>query len=89
MDRTAQSGRTAGGDIGQLPKRPGHNLKRGGDVPHVSLEEVAVVSADRAGNLAAPDDATNARKVQVTVMRDWSAAKAWRYRELTGGIDGR
>jgi RNA polymerase sigma factor (TIGR02999 family) len=90
-----------------------HNLKRGGDVQHVSLEETAMVG-DRAADLIALDDALVAlarldpRKVQVvemrffgglsveetaevlnvssvTVMRDWSAAKAWLYRELTGG----
>ena len=90
-----------------------HNLKRGGDVPHVSLEEAAVVGGGRATDLVALDDAMNAlarldpRKVRVvemrffgglsveetadalkvsavTVMRDWSTAKAWLYRELTG-----
>jgi len=95
-----------------------HNLKRGGGVPHVSLEEAAVVGADRAtdpgSQLVALDDALNAlarfdaRKAQVvemrffgglsvdetaevlkvspvTAMRDWNTAKAWLYRELTGG----
>ena len=92
-----------------------HNLKRGGGVPHVSLEEAAVVGGQRpAADLVALDDAMNAlarldpRKVQVvemrffgglsveetadvlkvspvTVMRDWSTAKAWLYRELAGG----
>jgi RNA polymerase sigma-70 factor (ECF subfamily) len=91
-----------------------HNLKRGGGVPHVSLEEAAVVGGGHATDLAALDDAMDAlarldpRKVQVvemrffgglsveetaevlkvspvTVMRDWSTAKAWLYRELTGG----
>jgi RNA polymerase sigma factor (TIGR02999 family) len=90
-----------------------HNLKRGGGVQHVSLEETAVLGDDRAADLVALDDAMNAlaqldpRKVQViemrffgglsvaetaevlkvspvTVMRDWSTAKAWLYRELTG-----
>ena len=94
-----------------------HNLKRGGGVPHVALEEAATVSLDQAGSMVALDDAMNelaridARKVQVvemrffgglsveetaevlkvspvTVMRDWSTAKAWLYRELTGGSDG-
>jgi len=91
-----------------------HNLKRGGGVPHVALEEAAVVGGGRAMDLVALDDALNtlarldARKVQVvemrffgglsveetadalhvspvTVMRDWSTAKAWLHRELAGG----
>jgi RNA polymerase sigma-70 factor, ECF subfamily len=91
-----------------------HNLKRGGGVQHVSLEEAAVVSADRAKELVGLDDALqelariDPRKVQVvelrffgglsveeiaealrvssvTVMRDWTSAKAWLYREMTGG----
>ena len=96
-----------------------HNLKRGGGVQHVSLDETAIVGDDRAADLMALDDALDAlarfdsRKVQVvelrffgglsveetaevlkvssvTVMRDWSTAKAWLYRELAGrSTDGR
>src|SRR5450631_700521 len=91
-----------------------HNLKRGGGMQHVSLEEAAVVGGDQDVDLMALDDAMNGlaridpRKVQVvemrffgglsieetaevlkvspiTVMRDWSTAKAWLYRELAGG----
>ena len=91
-----------------------HNLKRGGGVPHVSLDEAALVGGHRTADLVALDDAMNAlaqldpRKAQVvemrffgglnvdetadvlkvspaTVMRDWSTAKAWLYRELAGG----
>ena len=95
-----------------------HNLKRGGGVQHLSLDEAAVLGGDRATDLVALDDAMealarlDARKVQVvemrffgglsveetaevlkvspvTVMRDWSTAKAWLYRELGGGtVDG-
>lgn len=92
-----------------------HNVKRGADVPHVSLDEAAVVGGGTAADLdlVALDDAMHAlaridpRKVQVvemrffgglsveetaevlkvsavTVMRDWSTAKAWLYRELAG-----
>ena len=90
-----------------------HNLKRGGGVPHVSLDDTAIVGGDRGADLVALDDALEAlarfdqRKVQVvemrffgglsveetaevlkvssvTVMRDWSTAKAWLYRELAG-----
>jgi RNA polymerase sigma-70 factor, ECF subfamily len=96
-----------------------HNLKRGGGVRHVSLDDTAIVGGDRAADLVALDDAMDAlagldaRKARVvemrffgglsveetaevlkvssvTVMRDWSTAKAWLYRELTGGKnDGR
>jgi RNA polymerase sigma-70 factor (ECF subfamily) len=93
-----------------------HNLKRGGDMQRVSLEEAAVVGGSRAEDLLALDEAMNAlahldpRKAQVvemrffgglsveeiaevlevspvTVMRDWSTAKAWLYRELTHGTN--
>src|ERR1035438_2757421 len=89
------------------------NLKRGGGIPHIALDEGAVLGGERASDMVALDDAMNAlsrfdpRKVQVvemrffgglsvaetaevlkiseiTVMRDWSTAKAWLYRELTG-----
>jgi RNA polymerase sigma-70 factor (ECF subfamily) len=89
-----------------------HNLKRGGGVQHVSLDDTAMVGGERDRDLVALDDALNRlaeldpRKVQVvemrffgglsveetaevlkvsavTVMRDWSTAKAWLYRELT------
>ncbi|MEO8259080.1 MAG: sigma-70 family RNA polymerase sigma factor [Acidobacteriota bacterium] len=90
------------------------NLKRGGNVPHVSLDDATVVAGgEPSADLVALDDALNAlarfdpRKVRVvemrffgglsvdetaavlgisavTVMRDWSTAKAWLYRELTG-----
>jgi RNA polymerase sigma-70 factor (ECF subfamily) len=88
-----------------------HNLKRGGDVAHVSLDEAVEVGSDRPTDLIALDDAMSAlerfdpRKARVvemrffgglnveetaevlkvsavTVMRDWSTAKAWLYREL-------
>ena len=91
-----------------------HNLKRGGGVQHVDLEETAVVGSGRAENLVVLDDALQAlaridpRKARVvelrffgglsveetgevlkvspvTVMRDWSTARAWLYREMTGG----
>ena len=51
------------------------NVRRGADVPHVSLEDVAVVGGDRTGDLVALDDALNAlarldaRKVHIIEMR--------------------
>src|ERR1700726_4563012 len=52
-----------------------HNLKRGGGVQHVSLDETAVMRADEDPDLVALDDAMTAlsridpRKVQVVEMR--------------------
>jgi RNA polymerase sigma-70 factor (ECF subfamily) len=52
-----------------------HNLKRGGGVQHVSLDEAAVVVRDGGADLVALDDAMSAlarfdpRKVQVVEMR--------------------
>ena len=89
-----------------------HNVKRGRGVPHIPLDETAVVG-ERLADVVALDDALNAlalkdpRKVRVvelrffggltveetarvlkvspvTVRRDWSSAKVWLYRELTG-----
>lgn len=86
--------------------------KRGGDAPKVSLDEALTVSAERAAEVVALDDALkelaaiDPRKSQVvelrffgglsveetaevlkvsavTVMRDWSMAKAWLHRELS------
>ncbi len=90
-----------------------HNLKRGGGVQHVSLDDAAVVGGNWSPDLIALDDAmktlaeVDPRKEQVvemrffgglsveetaevlkvsavTVMRDWSTARAWLYRELVG-----
>ncbi|MFY9951002.1 MAG: sigma-70 family RNA polymerase sigma factor [Candidatus Sulfotelmatobacter sp.] len=90
-----------------------HNLKRGGGVQHVLLEDTAVIGGERNEDLVALDDALHAlaridsRKARVvelrffgglsveetaevlrvsavTVMRDWSTARAWLYREMSG-----
>ncbi len=52
-----------------------HNLKRGGGLQHISLEEAAEVGGDQDADLVALDDAMNAlarldaRKAQVVEMR--------------------
>lgn len=52
-----------------------HNLKRGGRVPHLSLDEAAEVGGERSADLVGLDDAMNElarldpRKVQVVEMR--------------------
>lgn len=87
--------------------------KRGGDARQVSLDEVAIVSDERAADVVALDDALkglaemDSRKSRIvelrffgglsieetaevlavspgTVMRDWTLAKAWLRREMTG-----
>ncbi len=40
------------------------------------------------GGLSVEETAAVLSVSPVTVMRDWSSAKAWLYRELTGGSDG-
>jgi RNA polymerase sigma-70 factor, ECF subfamily len=91
-----------------------HNLKRGGAIQHVALDETAILGGGRDENLVMLDDALQAlagidpRKAQVvelrffgglsveetaevlkvspvTVMRDWSTARIWLYREMGGG----
>lgn len=96
-----------------------HNLRRGGGLERVSLDDTAVVGASHAAELVALDEAMNAlarldpRKARVvemrfggglsveeiaevlnvspvTVMRDWSTARAWLYRHITDeSSDGR
>ena len=90
------------------------NLKRGGALKRVSLEDTAILGGNPGADLVALDDALkqlaklDPRKEQVvemrffgglsveetaevlkvspvTVMRDWSSARAWLYRELLGG----
>src|SRR5689334_18884782 len=52
-----------------------HNIKRGAGVPHVALDDGAVLTRDRSNDLVALDDAMNAlarldpRKVQIIEMR--------------------
>jgi RNA polymerase sigma-70 factor (ECF subfamily) len=52
-----------------------HNVKRGGDVPHLDLDETAVAAPDRTADLVALDDAMTAlarvdpRKSQIIEMR--------------------
>jgi RNA polymerase sigma-70 factor (ECF subfamily) len=52
-----------------------HNLKRGGGVQHVTLEDTAVIGGGRNESLAALDDATQGlahidlRKAQVVELR--------------------
>lgn len=91
------------------------NVKRGGNVQHVSLDEAAgmgagenvdLVELDRAltglgridprkaqiiemrffGGLNVEETAEVLQISPITVKRDWRAARAWLYHELSGGV---
>ena len=49
--------------------------------------KVRVVEMRFFGGLSVDETAAVLNVSPVTVMRDWSSAKAWLYRELTGGTD--
>ena len=95
--------------------RAHHRAKRGGGAVQVSLDEAAILSQERAGELVALDEALtrlakmDERKSKVvelrffggmsveetaealrlspiTIKREWSAAKAWLYREINGVV---
>jgi RNA polymerase sigma factor (TIGR02999 family) len=67
-----------------------HNLKRGGGVAHVSLDEAALVGADDDPDLVALDDAMTAlarldpRKVQVVEMRFFGGLSVEETAEVLG-----
>ena len=69
-----------------------HNLKRGGGVPHVSLDEAALVGGHRAADLVALDDALNTlaqldpRKAQVVEMRFFGGLNVDETAERTQGV---
>ena len=49
--------------------------------------KVQVVEMRFFGGLSVEETAEALKISSVTVMRDWSTAKAWLYRALTGGTD--
>ncbi|MGC1964175.1 MAG: ECF-type sigma factor, partial [Candidatus Sulfotelmatobacter sp.] len=51
----------------------------------VDPRKVQVVEMRFFGGLSVEETAEVLKISPVTVMRDWSTAKAWLYRELTGG----
>jgi RNA polymerase sigma factor (TIGR02999 family) len=67
-----------------------HNLKRGAGLPHVSLEETAVLGRNPDADLVALDDAMNAlfqldpRKVQVVEMRFFGGLSVEETAEVLG-----
>jgi len=53
----------------------------------IDPRKVQVVEMRFFGGLSVEETAEVLKVSPVTVMRDWSTAKAWLYRELTGGTD--
>jgi RNA polymerase sigma factor (sigma-70 family) len=51
----------------------------------IDHRKVQVVEMRFFGGLSVEETAEVLKVSPVTVMRDWSTAKAWLYRELTGG----
>ena len=56
-------------------------------VARVDPRKVQVVDMRFFGGLTVEETATVLNMSPVTVRRDWSSAKIWLYRELTGGTD--
>ena len=52
----------------------------------VDSRKAQVVEMRFFGGLSVEETAEVLKISSVTVMRDWSTAKAWLYRELTGGV---
>jgi RNA polymerase sigma-70 factor (ECF subfamily) len=55
---------------------------------HVDPRKVQVVEMRFFGGLSVAETAAVLRVSEVTVMRDWTSAKAWLYRELIGEDHG-
>ena len=55
----------------------------------LDARKVQVVEMRFFGGLSVDETAAVLKVSPVTVMRDWSSAKAWLYRELTGGTRDR
>ncbi len=55
---------------------------------HIDPRKAQVVELRFFGGLSVPETAEVLKVSPLTVMRDWSTAKAWLYREMTGGAAG-
>ncbi len=53
----------------------------------IDPRKVQVVELRFFGGLSVPETAEVLKVAPVTVLRDWSTAKAWLYREMTSGAD--
>jgi DNA-directed RNA polymerase specialized sigma24 family protein len=81
--------------LGAGRERSGENVTRWGH-EHVALRlergsrKAQVVELRFFGGLSVEETAEVLKVSPVTVMRDWSTARAWLYREMSGGArDGR
>jgi RNA polymerase sigma-70 factor (ECF subfamily) len=58
------------------------------DLARVDPRKMQVVEMRFFGGLSVEETAEVLKISPITVMRDWNTAKAWLYRELSGGADG-
>ncbi|HEX4749305.1 MAG TPA: sigma-70 family RNA polymerase sigma factor [Bryobacteraceae bacterium] len=59
-----------------------------GALAQIDPRKAQVVELRFFGGLSVPETAEVLKISSVTVMRDWNTAKAWLYREMTGGAAG-
>ncbi len=59
-----------------------------GALAQIDQRKAQVVELRFFGGLSVPETAEVLKVSSLTVMRDWSTAKAWLYREMTGGAAG-
>ena len=58
------------------------------DLARIDPRKMQVVEMRFFGGLSVEETAEVLKISPITVMRDWNTAKAWLYRELSGGADG-
>ena len=58
------------------------------DLARIDPRKMQVVEMRFFGGLSVDETAEVLKVSPITVMRDWNTAKAWLYRELSGGADG-
>ena len=99
VDRARRHNLKRGGDMQQVSLEGAALVGGGGATDLVALDDAMnalarldprkaqVVEMRFFGGLSVEETAEVLKVSPVTVMRDWSTAKAWLYRELTGGTD--
>jgi RNA polymerase sigma factor (TIGR02999 family) len=99
VDHARRHNLKRGGDAQQVSLEEAAAVSGGRTTDLVALDDalIALARFDRRkvqvvemrffGGLSVEETAEVLKVSPITVMRDWSTAKAWLYRELTGGTD--